>query len=77
MTAPRHQHELAFRKMKAMSWYQGHVSVEAVKAVRVSDSGRHEFETQLYYLVVVYPCTVTSLSLASKSKKRRGIMSNS
>lgn len=77
MTAPRHQHGLPFQRMKAVSYYQGHVSVEAVKVVRVSDSGRPEFEIQLHYLVAVYPCTVTSLSLVSKSKKRRGIMSNS
>lgn len=77
MTAPHHRHGLAFRRMKAVSWYQGHLSMEAVKVVRVSDSGSPESETQLYYLVVVYPCIVTSLSLVSKSKKSGGIMSNS
>lgn len=69
MTAPPQQHGLAFRKVKAMSWYQGHVPAEAVKAVRALESCRPEFGTQLYYLVAVYPCTVTSLSLVFNLKR--------
>lgn len=57
MTAPPHQQRLAFRKIKAMSRYQGHVSTEALETVRVSELGRPEFEIYLYYLIVVYPCT--------------------
>lgn len=82
MTAPAYQQGLAFKKNKAMSRYQGHMPAEALKAVTVFESSRHEFKTQFCYLIAVYPCTgnlsfFTSKSLVFTSKKKRGIISNS
>lgn len=60
MTALPLLHRLAFGKAEAMSRCQGHMSkevLEVIKAVRVLEPRRPEFQTYLYHLVIVYFCT--------------------
>lgn len=60
MTALPLLHRLAFGKAEAMSRCQGHMSkevMEVIKAVRVLEPRRPEFQTHLYHLVIVYFCT--------------------